>query len=43
VPMTAAVCTRRFSSGGRLRLFFNDAFGFYHNNRGSVSVSIHRD
>ncbi|HYI64593.1 MAG TPA: hypothetical protein VEW71_06880 [Allosphingosinicella sp.] len=38
-----AGATRRFSSGGRLRLFFNDAFGFYHNNRGSVSVSIHRD
>lgn len=33
----------RFGSAGRLRLLANDVFGFYHNNKGAVSVNIYRD
>jgi hypothetical protein len=35
--------TTRFAAGGRLHLYFNDVFGFYHNNKGAVTVSIYRE
>jgi hypothetical protein len=35
--------TARIASRGRLGLYFNDVFGFYHNNKGAVTVSIYRE
>ena len=34
--------THLFASRGRLRLYFNDVFGFYRNNQGAVSLRIWR-
>jgi len=35
--------TMRMTSSGRLRLYFNDVFGFYHNNKGAVTANIYRE